>query len=239
MTALCKTIDQKPDEKMTVSSLKRPRVDQLLLRDHSLSTIHPAKKLFIGNDTPSKAAKIKLSKVVFSAETQTQAQAQIDSEVQAETVMPGKQLGCKSLSPFADRTNLQREKLRGFTTNGLLSLCGASNAVTQKLLPTKPASPGPEPEPESCIAIPNPKPNTTSNETLANDLASARQEVLDTIRKVSFLTKEQKIGLMKRVGERRDTGLYGVQLKQFAKIREYLNKEQREYLVKLSKTQRR
>lgn len=192
---------------MTVSSLKRPRVDELLLRDHSLSTIHPAKKLFMGTDSVSKAAK--LSKDVFYTD--------------ATAAGTGAFVSGKPKAPFSDRTNLQRlaggeEKLRGFKHNGLLSLLGASNAVTQKLFSVK--------HPEK------------DQQTLANDLAASQQGVLDTIRKVSFLTKEQKLCLMKQISERKNPALYGVELKQYAKICQYLDSEQEKYLLRLRESQR-
>lgn len=220
---------------MTVSSLKRPRVDQLLLRDHSLSTIHPAKKLFLGNDSVSKATKVKLSKAVFSEESLNTAEA--------GNSMLG--LGKKTVtSPLTDRTNLQRERIRGFSANGLLSFCGASNAVTQKLLATKQGTYSTLKDTNhssNANSKSHDSPNVTLNadETLGRDLAAARQDVLDRIRKVSFLTKEQKLRLMKQVSEGNKTWLYGVQLKQFAKISEYLNEEQKVYMLNLSNSQRR
>lgn len=215
---------------MTVSSLKRPRVDDLLLRDrsHSLSTIHPAKKLFTGNDGVSKAAKLRKS--FFSAA------APQGTKTMATTTKP----------PFTDRTNLEvnlESRLHGFSTHGLLSVLGASNAVTQKLIATKlcSAETDAEGEAETVVGVGAGKGGNTgeiSSQTLANDLAAARLQVVDTIRKVSFLTKEQKLRLMKLVNERRSDGLYGVELKQYGEICAFLNAEQGKYLERLRERQR-
>lgn len=202
-----------------MTGLKRPRVDDLLLRDRCLSTIHPAKKLFTGDGNVRKGQT--LSKSVFASTSNA-------------TILKEELVKLKTRTqPLSDLTNttkensataleetLRRDKLTGFRSDGLLSLCGASNAVAKKLVENETSDQ-----------------KVKGEDACTSDLETVRDEVISTLRKVSYLTKEQKVGLIALVKKQIQKDSYGVELNRYETICKYLNQEQERYLLRMRQAQ--